>query len=130
MNSKTTYWLELCDYDLETAKAMQSTHRYLYVGFMCHQIIEKGFKAIVASKTNETPPKTHSLQRLAQIGGFFGDLTEAQFALLDFLGPLQIEARYPEHKNNIEQILSKERCDKLIAETEEMLCWIKKRLGN
>ena len=45
MNDKVTYWIEMSDYDLETADAMLVTGRYLYVGFMCHQIIEKILKA-------------------------------------------------------------------------------------
>ena len=49
MNDKTSYWLEIADYDLETAKAMLETGRYLYVGFMCHQVIEKTLKAVVSS---------------------------------------------------------------------------------
>ena len=128
MLDKVEYWLDLCDYDLETAKAMQNTKRYLYVGFMCHQIAEKGFKAIIACKSDDIPPKIHALQRLAEIGGFFDELNDKQFALLDFLTPLQIEARYPEHKERIVQQLSKERCENLIAETEELLCWIKAKL--
>ena len=38
---KVRYWDEMAGYDLETAKAMLSTKRYLYVGFMCHQSVEK-----------------------------------------------------------------------------------------
>lgn len=34
------YWLDLADYDLETAEAMHKTKRWLYVAFMCHQVIE------------------------------------------------------------------------------------------
>jgi HEPN domain-containing protein len=41
MNERVTYWTEIADYDLETAKAMLASKRYLYVGFMCHQTIEK-----------------------------------------------------------------------------------------
>ncbi|MGC9352319.1 MAG: HEPN domain-containing protein [Mariniphaga sp.] len=37
--------MELSDYDFETAKAMLETGRYLYVGFMCHQTLEKLLKA-------------------------------------------------------------------------------------
>ena len=37
MDGKVTYWIEMSDYDLETADAMLLTGRYLYVGFMCHQ---------------------------------------------------------------------------------------------
>lgn len=36
MIDKTTYWIEMAEYDLETAVAMFNTKRYLYVGFMCH----------------------------------------------------------------------------------------------
>jgi HEPN domain-containing protein len=39
--------VESSDYDIETAKAMLKTGRYLYVGFMCHQVVEKAFKAIM-----------------------------------------------------------------------------------
>ena len=41
MDEKSIYWIEIADYDLETAKAMLVSKRYLYVGFMCHQAIEK-----------------------------------------------------------------------------------------
>lgn len=41
MADKVRYWIELSDYDLETAQAMLETSRFLYVGFMCHQVIEK-----------------------------------------------------------------------------------------
>ncbi len=41
INEKIKYWIDIAEYDLETAKAMLSTKRYLYVGFMCHQVIEK-----------------------------------------------------------------------------------------
>ena len=43
MEKKINYWIELSDYDLETAEAMHKSKRYLYVGFMCHQTIEKIF---------------------------------------------------------------------------------------
>ncbi|NJK94894.1 MAG: HEPN domain-containing protein [Bacteroidales bacterium] len=45
MKDKVKYWVELSDYDYETAIAMQLSRRYLYVGFMCHQSIEKILKA-------------------------------------------------------------------------------------
>jgi HEPN domain-containing protein len=45
MDSKIKYWIDLSDYDLDTAEAMLQSKRYLYVGFMCHQSIEKAFKA-------------------------------------------------------------------------------------
>lgn len=47
MDDKVKYWLELSDYDVETALAMLNGKRYLYVGFMCHQTIENIFKAYI-----------------------------------------------------------------------------------
>jgi len=41
INEKVEYWLELSDYDFETAEAMLNSQRFLYVGFMCHQSVEK-----------------------------------------------------------------------------------------
>ena len=38
---KTAYWLDLADYDIETAEGLFVVKRWLYVGFMCHQVIEK-----------------------------------------------------------------------------------------
>ena len=32
------YWLSVADYDIETAEAMYSTGRWLYVAFMCYII--------------------------------------------------------------------------------------------
>ena len=34
MEKKINYWIELSDYDLETAEAMLKSKRYLYVGFI------------------------------------------------------------------------------------------------
>ena len=92
---KADYWLELCDYDIETAKAMLIAKRYLYVGFMCHQVAEKGMKAIVASITSDIPPKTHDLLRLAEIGCIAEDLSGEQLLLLDTLKPLQYRSKIP-----------------------------------
>jgi HEPN domain-containing protein len=71
MNEKTRYWVEISDYDLETAEAMLQSRRYLYVGFMCHQTIEKIFKANFSAKKSETAPYSHSLSYLAKQGEFY-----------------------------------------------------------
>jgi len=44
MNKSAKYWLDLSEYDFETAQAMLQSKRFLYVGFMCHQSIEKSLK--------------------------------------------------------------------------------------
>lgn len=49
------YWFDMAEYDLATARAMLATKRFLYVGFMCHQVIEKSLKAIKQSKFHLRP---------------------------------------------------------------------------
>ncbi len=71
MDSKVQYWIEISDYDLETAEAMLRTKRYLYVGFMCHQAIEKIFKAYYTGIKSDNAPFSHSLSYLAKKGDFY-----------------------------------------------------------
>lgn len=127
MNSKTQYWLDLAEYDIETARAILQTGRYLYVGFMCHQTIEKALKAVIA-KDDTLPPKIHGLMKLAQLGNIYEDMDENNKDLLDTLDPLNIAARYPEQKEKISAMLTAEICKNIIKETEELLCWIKQQL--
>jgi HEPN domain-containing protein len=129
MDECVDYWLTLADYDLGAAKDMLKAGRYIYVGFMCHMSVEKALKAVIASHCEEgdIPPKIHNLPRLAAIGEIFNDLSEDwQNFLLD-LNPLNTEARYPEIKEQISALLSIEKCQKIISETEEFLCLIRKR---
>ena len=65
MTDKVRYWVELSDYDLDTAQAMLETRRFLYVGFMCHQVIEKILKAYWSKVLVEPPLRIHHLSRLA-----------------------------------------------------------------
>lgn len=128
MNSKVTYWVEMSDYDLETAEAMQETSRYLYVGFMCHQTIEKILKAYWTHCLDEVPLKIHSLSRLAEKTGIDKELSEEQLDFIDRLEPLNIEARYPSYKERLFKSLSKEYCKQLIIETKSLQQWIKNKL--
>ena len=57
-------WLSLAQYDLATAEAMLHAQRYLYVGFMCQQAVEKILKASYVKHHGSTPPYTHNLLRL------------------------------------------------------------------
>jgi len=121
--------LRLCDSDVVTAKVNLKGKQYLWVGFLCHLIVEKSLKAVIAEKTNEMPPKIHNLVRLAELGDVYNDLSEVQVNLLDTLTPMQIDGRYEEYKDAIRKTLSPEKCKQLLAETEPFLCMIKKKLG-
>ena len=126
---KVYYWLELCDDDLPVAKLLLASKNFLHMGFFCHLIAEKALKAIIAHSSDDIPPKIHDLRKLAIVGDIEKDLSKQQTDLLRKLNPLNIEARYPQHKSKLAATLNMKVCNQLMSETEEFLCWIKKRLG-
>ncbi|WP_302260611.1 HEPN domain-containing protein [uncultured Bacteroides sp.] len=128
MNDKVTYWIEMSDYDFDTAKAMLETKRYLYVAFMCHQTIEKVLKAYWSNVLEEPPLKIHSLSRLAERSGLDKDMSEEQTDFIDELEPLNIEARYPSYKERLMKSLTTDRCKELIEQTDKLRTWIKSKL--
>ena len=127
-NKITYYWIEMSDYDFDTAKAMLETKRYLYVAFMCHQTIEKILKAYWSKVLEEPPLKIHSLSRLAEKSGLDKDMSEEQTDFIDELEPLNIEARYPSYKERLMKSLTPERCNELIEQTDKLRIWIKSKL--
>jgi HEPN domain-containing protein len=128
MEDKVQYWIEISDYDLETAEAMLRSKRYLYVGFMCHQAIEKVFKAYYTSIKSETAPFSHSLSYLAKKGDFYESFSEEQKDFIDQIEPLNIEARYPSHKERLLKSLTEKKCSEILKKTKELQIWIKEKL--
>lgn len=127
-NDKIKYWVEMSDYDIETANAMLVSKRYLYVGFMCHQAIEKILKAYWSMKREDPPLKIHSLMRLAEMSGIDEFMSEEQKDFVDTIEPLNIEARYPSRKERLLKSLTPERCKQIIETTNELQIWIKSKL--
>ncbi len=128
MKDITSYWIDISDYDFETAIAMQRSGRYLYVGFMCHQTIEKILKAHYYTVKNETPPYTHSLSRIAELSGLLDEFSEEFLQIMDVLELLNIEARYPSYKEKLMKSLTEGRCKKILEDTEKLRTWIKAKL--
>ena len=125
---KITYWVELSDYDLETAEGMIQIRRYLYVGFMCHQAIEKIFKAYYSKLREDTPPYVHKLIYLSKRAGFFNLFSEEQVNFVLEIEPLNIEARYPEYKERLVKRLTPLYCEYLVKQTKILQLWIKEHL--
>jgi HEPN domain-containing protein len=128
MIDKAKYWVELSDYDLMTADAMMKSSRFLYVGFMCHQTIEKIFKAYYVKLKNDHAPFSHSLSYIARKGDFYNELAEEQKWFIDQVEPLNIEARYPLDKEKLLESLNKDKCQEIINKTRELQEWIKQKL--
>ena len=125
---KTAYWLDLADYDLVTAEAMHQTGRWLYVAFMCHQVIEKTLKAYWCATCDDDPPYTHNHKRLADGCGLYQQLTVDQREFIETITNYNIEARYPEDKEELARTLTPQACQQIIDETKQLQQWIKEHL--
>lgn len=129
VNDKVAYWIDIADYDLKTAEAMHQTERWLYVAFMCHQVIEKALKAYWCGTRFDTPPYTHHHMRLAEGCGLYDKMSDEQKDFLDLVTNYNIEARYPEDKEALARTLSPQVCRQLIDETKIMMTWITEQLS-
>ena len=128
MTDKIKYWINIAEYDLETAQVMLDGRRFLYVGFMCHQVVEKMLKAYFVFINNENPPYIHNLSLLAEKSGILEIMTEEQKDFMDLLEPLNIEARYPKDKMRLLRSLNSELCKDILQKTRDLCQWIKKQL--
>lgn len=107
---------------------MLQNKRFLYVGFMCCQAVEKLLKGIyVKDNADAELPYTHSLLKLANKTKLSEEMTSEQIALLSILQPLNVEARYPSSKERLARALNENYCRELITRTEALLAWIKEQ---
>jgi HEPN domain-containing protein len=112
----------------QTVKAMLKSKRYLYVGFMRRQVVEKALKAFFVENLKTQPQYIHNLTRLAEKSSLYERMNETQKDFYDFLDPLNIEARYPNEKEQLLRLLTKEKCKNILKKTEEELRWIQAQL--
>ncbi|MBQ4508328.1 MAG: HEPN domain-containing protein [Paludibacteraceae bacterium] len=125
---KIQYWLDIADYDLDTAEAMYKTGRWLYVAFMCHQVIEKTLKAYWCKTQSEDAPYTHNLILLANQSGLADMMSDEQNLFLARIMPMNIAARYPSYKDQLSKMLDKNTCRLIIDNTQQLQVWIKNKL--
>ncbi len=126
MSSIPSKWADQARYDLETARAMLDSGRFLYVLFCCQQAMEKMLKAIIAKQTNEFPPRLHNLMRLAATASIKLSPERAQF--LREISSYYIQTRYPEELQEISSELDKRIAQDSYERTREVFKWFEQML--
>jgi HEPN domain-containing protein len=127
MDKIVEHWIERSQYDLDTAKVMLDTGRYLYVSYMCQQTVEKILKAIIAHQGKESFP-IHNLNRLAEISAISSELSSEQFNFLAELTPYNIEARYGDYKEKLSEIIDEQKAQQVYKETLEIHKWLYQKI--
>ncbi len=133
MDRIVTHWVETSEYDLDTAKLMlkecgKNKVRYLYVGYMCQEAVEKLLKAIIAHRNKENLP-THNLNRLAEVAEISDLLNSEQITFLAELTPFCIEARYGDFKESLSEIIDREKAEVIYQKTREMFEWLYQKVS-
>lgn len=71
----------------------------------------------------------NNLTRLSEGSGIDSEMNEEQRDLIETLIPMNIQARYPEYKEQLARMLTKETCCQIINDTESLQQWIKNKLS-
>lgn len=119
-------WVDASRYDLETARALLGSRRYLYVLFMCQQSLEKLLKAHVTAGTAKFPPRIHNLVRLAELAAL--NLEERERGLLERLSLYYIQSRYPPDIQNLTKKVSRSLALEHLAQTESLWKRLRRQL--
>jgi len=115
-------WADRARYDLETARAMWDSKRFLYVFFCCQQAVEKMLKGIIAAQTGELPPRLHNLMQLAKHAGLEPDANQAR--LMRELSEYYFQSRYPDTMEAEFSDVSRETAREALDQTEAMVQWL------
>jgi HEPN domain-containing protein len=126
MNQDVKYWGDLSKYDIDTAKAMLESGRYLYVLFTCQQSVEKLLKALVVQNTKKFPPKIHDLVKLSNIADI--DVESDQKEFLAKLNYYYLETRYPNELSEISKQIKKDTALTFLKNTKKLLKWLKSKV--
>jgi HEPN domain-containing protein len=120
------YWIKTAESDLDVAETLFSGGKYLWCLFISHLVIEKTLKAHYVNVYNDTPPKIHNLLNLGQKVDI--DFNKDQLMLFDRLNLFQISARYPDYKDHVRSICTKDFTTEIFIKTKELFEWLKYQL--
>jgi HEPN domain-containing protein len=122
----THSWLDASRYDLETAKALLKSRRYVYVLFMCQQSLEKLLKALITVQTREFPPRIHNLARLAELTGL--EISHEEQMLLERLSLYYLQSRYPPDVQTLAKTVKAAVATAHLEQTEVLWKRLRRRL--
>jgi HEPN domain-containing protein len=128
MNTQEKYelWLKHAQYDLDSADAMYSSGRWLYVAFMCQQAVEKLCKGLYVLYVSDDVPRVHNIS--AVVDRFADKLPEPvsdeKYRLFDNLTSFYMNSRYPEYKDEMSMKLNKDVAMTLITKSKEVFAWL------
>ena len=119
IEKQVAYWENGAKDDLESAKILIGSNRFLHGLFFCHLVIEKMIKANVVKQTTEIAPRSHNLLFLSEKANLA--FSEDDTIFLGILMKYQLQGRYPDYN----PILPDEtKVNNYLLKTEKLLSWL------
>ena len=124
MKKESQLWFDLAEEDFEDMRIMAESKRLRGAVVFAQQAVEKILKAYIAEFTENTPPKTHFIEKLIKIANL--DLDEVNNPSVENLSTAYSWARYPDiahvHFNKFDDVKP------LLTMAEIVYLWVKQKL--
>jgi len=117
------YWSTEAEESLTVAGHLVEKADYSYALFFAHLAIEKELKALHAVKRGQHAPPIHNLLRLAKAVGI--ELDQQRIDTLARITAFNIEARYPDIKQEFRRRCTKEYTVGQMTIVQEMFEWLR-----
>ena len=119
-------WRASAQEDLEVAKELFAGKRYPHCLFFCQLSLEKLLKAVIVHITDDAPPITHDLVKLALSANLSPE--PQQITSLREITTFNIEARYDIHKERLYKKATGDFTRQYLSRSEELFLWIRNAL--
>jgi HEPN domain-containing protein len=123
---KFEYWLDVAQYDLESARYNFNTGRWVYVALMCQQAIEKLIKGLYIIYNNDNVPRIHNIGLLIKKfeTKLNKEISKELYLFFDELTLYYITRRYPDYKKKISLSVDKNKAQSILTRSEEVFKWL------
>jgi len=121
---RVQYWISTSERDYQTVEHLIQSADYSWALFIGHLVLEKLFKALYVARSGEDPPPIHDLGRLAEKCGLAID--ETVLGKLDVISRFNIAVRYPDYRQEIYRICTKEYTSEVLRSINEVRAWLQK----
>lgn len=113
------YWVKTSEDDIASMESTFNSGSYDWSLFIGHLSLEKILKALwVKNNTNDIPPKTHNLKKIADEAKY--PMSEDEAILLLEINDFNLEARYPDYKFDFHKKCTKEFAESYIIKIKEL----------
>lgn len=116
------YWQEGADDALATARSLMDAKRYHHALFFCHLAIEKLLKAKIVLNTDQPPPPSHELRKLAKLAHL--TLTMQHEEQLKEIESFNTAARYDDYKQSFYKKATREYAKTWFKHAESICVWL------